>query len=183
MTTTTKSLRTNVRIEVHVAVAVHGVDASRMAAPSLVPSYVRPTATSAVQKLRAAHKNKNSNNNNNSSNKKENNNCATLGLSANVINGPESSLHFFHSVPFQSLFLSTFLFALLCTALPFNCKLLCVHSLVTFQKQRTKHKSKAQNKNDSCATATATTTGLHLGQGASKMLFQLSAGRKREREK
>lgn len=177
MTTTTKSLRTNVRIEVHVAVAVHGVDASRMAAPSLVLSIVRPTATSAVQKLRAAH------NNNNSSNKKENNNCATLGLSANVINGPESSLHFFHSVPFQSLFLSTFLFALLCTALPFNCKLLCLHSLVTFQKQRTKHKSKAQNKNDSCATATATTTGLHLGQGASKMLFQLSAGRKREREK
>lgn len=114
--------------------------------------------------------------------KKENNNCATLGLSANVINGPESSLHFFHSVPFQSLFLSTFLFALLCTALPFNCKLLCVHSLVTFQKQRTKHKSKAQNKNDSCATATAT-TGLHLGLGASKMLFQLSAGRERETER
>lgn len=60
---------------------------------------------------------------------------------------------------------------------------MCVHSLVTFQKQRTKHKSKAQNKNDSCATATTTTTtGLHLGQGASKMLFQLSAGRQRERE-
>jgi len=88
---------------------------------------------------------------------KNNNNCAMLGLSANVINGAESSLHFSFS-PFLSLSHWTFSSLSVTLLLPFNCKLLCVHSLVTFYFffllffWKATHKAKQKPKNDSCAT-------------------------------